>query len=96
VTLENIRHRLPSGTIGEGAVDQNNSLDGRERRRSCRDGGAREERQNQVSHGGPPFHSDIACDRFERLIADTSLSLPSVAHRIMSARVQSAATPEYG
>src|SRR5215831_9694451 len=32
VTLENIRHRLPSGTIGEGAVDQNDSLDGRVRR----------------------------------------------------------------
>jgi hypothetical protein len=32
VTLENVRHRLPSGTIGEGAVDQNDSLDGRVRR----------------------------------------------------------------
>src|SRR5262249_12398001 len=28
-TLENVRHRLPSGAIGEGAVDQNNGLDGR-------------------------------------------------------------------
>src|SRR5215472_14180042 len=32
VTLEDVRHRLPSGTIGEGAVDENNSLDGRVRR----------------------------------------------------------------
>lgn len=32
VTLENVRHRLPSGTIGEGAVDQNDSFDGRVRR----------------------------------------------------------------
>src|SRR5262249_41611406 len=32
VTLENVRHRLPSGAIGEGAVDQNDSLDGRVRR----------------------------------------------------------------
>src|SRR5262249_32394388 len=32
VSLENVRHRLPSGTIGEGAVDQNNSLDFRVRR----------------------------------------------------------------
>src|SRR5262249_25522898 len=29
VTLENVRHRLPSGPIGEGAVDQNDGLDGR-------------------------------------------------------------------
>ena len=29
MALENIRYRLPSGTIGEGAVDQNDSLDGR-------------------------------------------------------------------
>src|SRR6516162_9073837 len=29
VALENVRHRLPSGTIGEGAVDQNDRLDGR-------------------------------------------------------------------
>ena len=28
MALENIRYRLPSGTIGEGAVDQNDSLDG--------------------------------------------------------------------
>src|SRR5262249_32548907 len=27
VTQENVRHRLPSGTIGEGAVDQNDRLD---------------------------------------------------------------------
>src|SRR5262249_49893302 len=31
VALENVRHRLPSGAIGEGAVDQNDSLDGRVR-----------------------------------------------------------------
>ena len=29
VALENVCHRLPSGTIGEGAVDQNDNLDGR-------------------------------------------------------------------
>src|SRR5262249_3787065 len=32
VALENVRYRLPSGAIGEGAVDQNDSLDGRVRR----------------------------------------------------------------
>jgi len=32
VTLENVRHWLPSGTIGEGAVDENDSLHGRVRR----------------------------------------------------------------
>src|SRR5215472_3681790 len=32
VALENVRHRLPSGAISEGAVDQNDSLDGRVRR----------------------------------------------------------------
>src|SRR5262249_17991324 len=32
VTLENVRDRLPSRTIGEGAVDQNDSLDGCVRR----------------------------------------------------------------
>src|SRR5215813_1763833 len=32
VALENVRHRLPSGAIGEGAVDQNDSLDDRVRR----------------------------------------------------------------
>src|SRR5215471_5535747 len=32
VALENVRHRLPSGAIGEGAMDQNDSLDGRVRR----------------------------------------------------------------
>src|SRR5262249_13891962 len=29
VTLKNVRNRFPSGTIGEGAVDQNNGLNGR-------------------------------------------------------------------
>jgi hypothetical protein len=29
VTLEDVCDRLPSGAIGEGAVDQNDSLDGR-------------------------------------------------------------------
>jgi hypothetical protein len=29
VTHEDVSHRFPSGTIGEGAVDQNDSLDGR-------------------------------------------------------------------
>jgi hypothetical protein len=32
VILKNVRHRLPSGTIGEGTMDQNDSLDGRVRR----------------------------------------------------------------
>jgi hypothetical protein len=31
VTLENVRYRLPAGTIGESAVDQNDSLYGRVR-----------------------------------------------------------------
>jgi len=30
VTFENVCHRLPSGAIGEGAVDQNDTLDGRQ------------------------------------------------------------------
>jgi hypothetical protein len=31
VILKNVRHGLPSGTIGEGTMDQNDSLDGRVR-----------------------------------------------------------------
>jgi len=33
VAYENIRDRLPSGTIGEGTVDENDSFDGRVRGR---------------------------------------------------------------
>src|SRR5262245_66240180 len=55
MTLENVRHRLPSGTIGEGAVDQNDSLDGRVRRKWGSQSGAHEESQNQAFHGAAPL-----------------------------------------
>jgi hypothetical protein len=51
VTYENIRDRLPSRTVGEGAVDQNDSLDGRVRRGCHRKNGACEQSQNQAFHG---------------------------------------------
>src|SRR5262245_21189890 len=54
MTLENVRHRLPSGTIGEGAVDQNNSLHGRVRRGRRGKSGACKECQNQAFHGEAP------------------------------------------
>src|SRR5262249_32248758 len=44
----------PSGTIGERAVDQNDSLDGRIRRGRSKSG-AREESQNQVFHSAAPL-----------------------------------------
>src|SRR5262249_32026496 len=55
VTLENVRHWLPSGTIGEGAVDQNDSLDGRVHRGRRRKSGACEESQNQAFHAVTPL-----------------------------------------
>src|SRR5262245_34039288 len=81
MTLENVRHRLPSGTIGEGAVDQNDSLDGRVRRKWGSQSGAHEESQNQAFHGAAPLMlaTDVAgaeqsaWQKADRL-ADVSLS----------------------
>jgi hypothetical protein len=53
-TFENVCHRLPSESIAEGAVDQNDTLDGRQGGGCRRQGGAREENQNQVFHGAAP------------------------------------------
>src|SRR5262249_10871496 len=55
VALENVRHRLPSGAIGEGAVDQNDSLDGRVRRGCRHKSGPGEETQNQAFNGAAPL-----------------------------------------
>jgi hypothetical protein len=54
VTFENVCHRLPSGATGEGAVDQNDTLDGRQGGGCRRQRGAFEENQNQVFHGAAP------------------------------------------
>jgi hypothetical protein len=54
VTLQNVRYRLPSGTIGKGAVDQNDRLDGRVRRGLRRQSGACEEGQNPAFHSAAP------------------------------------------
>jgi hypothetical protein len=52
---ENVRHRHPSGAIGEGAVDQNDSLDLRVRRGGRRKSDAREESRKQAFHGAAPL-----------------------------------------
>src|SRR5262245_52152863 len=64
MTLENVRHRLPSGTVGEGAVDQNDSLDGRVRRGGRHKSGAHDESQYQAFHGAAPLTlllTTVAC-----------------------------------
>src|SRR5262249_9878183 len=55
VALQNIGHRLPSGTVGEGAVDQDDGLDGRMGRGCGGKSNAGEKSQNQTFHDATPL-----------------------------------------